>query len=252
MTFYTFFSILVEIKTYNMRVTGAKKNPKLLTVTENVTIQSTTEKPRIHNIFIVDASGSMSGSKYKNAIEGVNELLVSISNDNDTINHAMVVEFEDTNIITRLNLGDNIPSKYSGMGTGGMTPLNQAIGQTLETVEQIRKTKYNENDKVLVSIFTDGGENSSNGKFKNSEVLSSYIKKLENEGFTITFIGTKEEVNYAVQTLSMDLSNTLIHTNTAASVKASFDKTVLARNVYSKSVARGEDVKTQFYTKTLD
>lgn len=238
-----------------MRVTGAKKNPNLTSVTEQeVTVSTTTtgEKARIHNVFIVDASGSMSGGKYENAISGVNELLKSIVADTDTDNNVMIVEFEDKNIETRLDLGAKIPSSYKGMGTGGMTPLNQAIGQTLEYVEKKRKKEYGVNDKVLVSIFTDGGENSSGGKFRDPKKLSEYIKKLENEGFTITFIGTQQEVNYAIQALAMDASNTLVHTNTAASVKMSFDTTVKARMVYSKSVAKGEDVKAQFYTKTLD
>ena len=238
-----------------MRVTGAKKNPNLTTTTEpQVAVVSTTNgvKPRIHNVFIVDASGSMSGGKYENAISGVNELLKSITTDVDTDNNVMIVEFEDRNIETRLDLGQAIPTSYKGMGTGGMTPLNQAIGQTLEYVEKKRKKDYNVNDKVLVSIFTDGGENSSGGKYRDPKKLSEYIKKLEGQGFTITFIGTQQEVNYAIQTLAMDATNTLVHTNTAASVKMSFDTTLKARKAYSKSVARGEDVKAQFYTKTLD
>ena len=237
-----------------MRVTGVKKNPNLTTIEPEAVVVSTTNsvKPKIHNVFIIDASGSMSGGKYNNAINGVNELLKSIVEDTETENNVMIVEFEDSNIKTRLNLGDKIPKIYNGMGTGGMTPLNQAIGQTLEFVEAERKTNYNVNDKVLVSIFTDGGENSSTGKYKNPKTLSEYIKYLEANGFTITFIGTREEVNYAVNTLSMDLSNTLVHSNTAESVKDSFRTTVKARKLYSKSVSLGEDVKDNFYTKTLD
>ena len=238
-----------------MRVTGAKKNPNLTLTTESpVAVVSTTngDKAKIHNVFIIDASGSMSGGKYENAISGVNELLNDITKDVDTDNNVMIVEFEGDTIKTRLDLGQEIPSNYKGMGTGGMTPLNQAIGQTLEYVEKKRKSNYNVNDKVLVSIFTDGGENSSSGKYRSSGVLSSYIKKLENEGFTVTFIGTQEEVNYAVNVLAMAATNTLVHTNTAESVKMSFDRTVMSRKAYSKSVSRGEDVKENFYTKTLE
>lgn len=238
-----------------MRVTGVKKNPNLITTTEPEVVVVTTKndtKPRIHNVFIVDASGSMSGKKYDNAINGVNELLKSITNDTETENNVMIVEFEDSNIRRRLALNEWIPTEYVGMGTGGMTPLNQAIGETLEYVETVRKKDYDVNDKVLVSIFTDGGENSSIGKYSNSTYLGNYIKELEVLGFTITFIGTQNEVNYAIQTLSMDPTNTLVHMNTAASIKDSFNKTVMARSVYSKSVAKGEDVKAEFYTKTLN
>ena len=238
-----------------MRVQGAKKNPNLTQVSEPAVAVSANEnqsKARIHNVFIVDASGSMSGGKYVNAITGLNELLVSIANDTDSENTATIVEFEDHNIKTRLDVATKIPKTYKGMGTGGMTPLNQAIGETLEYIVKTRKDKYDVSDKILVNVFTDGGENSSQGKYRNPDNLSSYIKELESQGVTVTFIGTKEEVAYAVQTLSMDISNTLIHNNTAADVKRSFDKTILSRQMYSKSVARGEDVSVNFYTKTID
>jgi Mg-chelatase subunit ChlD len=235
-----------------MRVQGAKKNKNLTAVTEpTVTANTGQTKERILNVFIVDASGSMQGSKYINAINGVNELLKSISQDTDTDNNVLIVEFEGHNIKRRLELNEPIPTIYKGMGTDGMTPLNQAIGETLEYVYNERKKNFDVNNKVLVSIFTDGGENSSSGKYKNPEALSQYIKELENDGFTITFIGTKQEVNYAIQTLSMDSSNTEVHDNSARGIAASFEKTLRARVQYSKSVSRGEDVKADFYTKTL-
>ena len=234
-----------------MRVQGAKKNQNLTNVTEPIVAVSNGPKARIHNVFIIDASGSMQGGKYDNAILGVNELLTSIKNDTDTDNNVMIVEFEGRNISRRVTLGSEIPEVYIPMGCGGMTPLNQAIGETLEEVTKRRKKDFSTDDKVLVNIFTDGEENSSSGKYRIPSVLSEFIKQLENEGVTITFIGTKNEVNYAINTLSMSTSNTLIHTNSAASVKKSFDTTVMARQLYSKSVSRGEDVKQNFYTKTV-
>ena len=208
-------------------------------------------KERILNVFIVDASGSMSGGKYFNAINGVNELLKSITQDTDTNNNVLIVEFEQNNIKRRLLLNEPVPNQYVGMGTGGMTPLNQAIGETLEFVDSERSMRFGKKDKVLVSIFTDGGENSSKGKYSKPEYLSNYIKKLQAQGFTINFIGTQNEVNYAIQTLGMDATNTNVHDNTARGISSSFDKTLKARVQYSKSVSKGEDVVTNFYTKTL-
>jgi len=231
-----------------MRVTTSKKNPNLgVQPTPDTTIKS-----MIHNVFIVDASGSMGGSKYDNAIIGLNTLVNGIREDNDSLNTLTIVEFEGRRISTRINTTSTIPTFYKGMGTGGMTPLNQAIGETLNLINETRKSKYNSEDKVLVNIFTDGGENSSTGTYQNSDVLSKLIKKLEGEGFTITFIGTDTEVNYAIQTLSMDASNTRVHDNTAADISRSFNATLNARTAYSKSVSRGEDVSKNFYTKTID
>ena len=235
-----------------MRVQGAKKNKNLTAVTEpTVTVNTGQTKERILNVFIVDASGSMLGDKYRNAIGGVNELLKSISQDTDTDNNVLIVEFEAENINRRLLLNQPIPEIYTGMGTGGMTPLNQAIGETLEYVREVRANSFDKSNKVLVNIFTDGGENSSSGRYANDKVLSKFIKELEGEGFTITFIGTKAEVNYAINTLSMDSSNTHVHDNTARGVAESFGATVRSRVAYSKSVSLGEDVTRAFYTKTL-
>ena len=238
-----------------MRVQGAKKNPKLTQVSEptiGVSVNVNQTKSKIHNVFIVDASGSMSGGKYTNAIAGLNELLVSISKDTDSENTVTIVEFEGRNIARRLDVVTKIPKSYKGMGTDGMTPLNQAVGETLEYIVGVRQSKFDVADKILVNIFTDGGENSSTGKYREPNVLGLYIKELEEQGVTVTFIGTKQEVAYAIQSLHMDFSNTLVHNNTAADVKRSFDVTVSARQMYSKSVSRGEEVKTAFYTKTVN
>jgi len=233
-----------------MRVNGTLRNEKITDISEPVVNSGT--KARIHNVFIIDASGSMSGDKYITAISGVNELLKSIISDIDTDNNAMVVEFEGDTIARRLELNDKIPTSYLGKGTGGMTPLNQAIGETLKYVYEKRKKDYSENDKVLVNIFTDGGENSSSGPFANSKNLSKYIKELENEGFTITFVGTQYEVEYAINTLSMNMTNTLVHNNTSSDISRAFGDTVLARTRYSKTVSAGGDVTRQFYTKTIN
>lgn len=237
-----------------MRVQGAKRNPKLVdtnTVTVNI---SNGEKARIHNVFIIDASGSMSGSKYKNAINGVNEVLVDIKKDTDTINTVTIVEFEGDTISRRLDMENSnvLPDTYQAMGTGGMTPLNEAVGETLEYILKERNSKFSKEDKVLVNVFTDGEENASHGKYRNGNVLGEFIKSLENDGFTITFMGTQSEVQYAISTLNLMSTNTLVHTNTASSVKMSYDTTLNARKMYSKSVSRGEDVKAAFYSKTVE
>lgn len=234
-----------------MRVTGVKRNQNISVVADLNTIKPGT-KHRIHNIFVVDASGSMDGGKYTNAIEGVNNLLKNINEDTETINTVMIVEFEESTVTRRVDLTKDVPTKYKGMGTGGMTPLNQAVGETLEYAVKTRKKDYDVNDKILVNVFTDGGENSSKGKWRDSTALGEYIKSLESEGVTVTFIGTQAEVNYAVNTLNLQATNTLVHNNTAADIERSFLRTVSARQAYSKSVAKGEDVTASFYTKTVE
>lgn len=235
-----------------MRVTDVKRNENLTTIT----VQVPTTKPRIFNVFIVDASGSMggwrTGSKYVTAISGLNELLVNIKQDQDSENHTMIVEFESYSIITTLPLTQTPPQTYAGMGCGGGTPLNQAVGETLENIVALRLKDFSVNDKILVNVFTDGEENQSRGVYSNARYLGEYIKSLESQGVTVTFMGTQKEVNYAINTLNLRASNTLAHDNTSRGIKMSFDRTVKARAAYSKSVASGQDVTESFYTKSID
>jgi|ERR1044072_4479138 uncharacterized protein YegL len=235
-----------------MRVTDVKRNENLTTIT----VQAPTTKPKIFNVFILDASGSMGGwvhgSRYKTAISGLNELLVNIKQDQDSENYTMIVEFEARNIRTTLPLTKTPPETYAGMGCGGDTPLNQAVGETIEAIVATRLKDFSINDKILINVFTDGGENASRGKYANANFLGDYIKSLESEGVTVTFMGTQSEVNYAINRLNLKASNTLAHDNTSRGIKMSFDRTVKARAAYSKSVASGQDVTEAFYTKSID
>jgi Mg-chelatase subunit ChlD len=237
-----------------MRVTGVKRNKNLTNITEKTT---DTKKQRILNIFLIDASTSMNDyGRYSNAMLGVNTMLSDIKKDEYTENYVQIIEFADHDILTKLPLTNQIPDSYKGRGASGWTPLNQAVGETLEKIIAVRKKDFDVNDKILISVLTDGEENYSQGKWSNhkggGELLGKLIKELESEGVTVTFMGAKNEVNYAIDTLNLQASNTLVHDNTGAGILASYERTTVARQLYSKSVSRGEDVKKAFYTKTLE
>ena len=116
-----------------MRVTGVKRNRKV-TTTEQPT---KTTKERIINIFLIDASTSMnSQGRYTNAMLGVNTMLADIKKDEYTENYVQIIEFADHDIRTTLKLTKDVPESYKGRGAGGWTPLNQAVGETLEKIIQ--------------------------------------------------------------------------------------------------------------------
>lgn len=213
---------------------------------------SPNSKNVVHNVFIIDASGSMSGYRYENAINGVNVLLKDISEDTFTDNTVSVIEFEGNNIARKVFMSTDSLKSYSPMGTGGMTPLNQAIGETCEAVLEMRYKNFSSDDKVLVNVFTDGMENHSSGKYRNPEVLSKFIKELEAVGFTVTFQGNQAEVNYAINTLNLSFTNTSVHDNSAKGIADTFKRTAKARVMYSKSVSLGEDVVQNFYSKSVE
>lgn len=206
------------------------------------------ENLTIHNVHIVDVSGSMAGLKLANAVKGINEELNELRQDKTAMYTQTIVEFSDYNdiktIVYKQALG--LCPVYSAMHRG-MTALNQAIGETLERLSADTPVT----DKVLVKIFTDGQENNSRGKYSNKHTLSQLIKECEARGFTVTFVGTQEVVDYAVQDLMMFDSNTLVHDNSPVGIAATFTAMRGATRSYALKAKKGKDVTKDFYSKQL-
>lgn len=218
----------------------------------------------IHNVHILDSSGSMSGVKYNNAIKGINADIAqskSVATTTLGLTSTMtIVEFSNHNsarfepFMKPIALTKNLTLR----NMGGKTALYETIGLTIEKLLQNKQKE----DKVLLKIFTDGEENNSLGKYaspdkgwgrnKTSPILSALIKKVQDEdNFTVTFVGTVHDTQTMIKNLNVDESNTLVHDNTAQGVKKSFETSAGATMLYMASASRGEDVSKNFYTKTL-
>lgn len=206
------------------------------------------KKETIHIVNIVDVSGSMR-TKIDKALEGINSEVNKLKQENSVDYNYTLVSFSyHTNIKTVI---DNQPiSKVEEikLKTDGYTALNQAVGETLTKLKEVTK-----NERVLVSIFTDGEENDSRGIFRDNSTLSKLIEDCKALGFTITFIGTKYDVDRVVRELKIDESNTLVHNNTSKGIADSFSMKFTATASYSEAVSRGvkqEDLLTGFYKTT--
>lgn len=202
---------------------------------------------KVHNVIILDGSGSMSGSKYNSAKKGI-ELDLQTCRDENFASYTFV-EFNDTYSITThcfMTLLTSVKLNFNGANSS--TPLYRTVGETLERLLEVVSSQ----DKVLVKIFTDGGENTSTGKYKDPLVLADLIKKCEERGFTITFIGTKIDTETIVNSLKINSTNTLVHNNTGEGVATAFNVQAEATRGYSKRLKEGEDVTIGFYSKTVN
>lgn len=219
----------------------------------------------IHNVHILDASGSMNGGKYDNALKGINGEIMSMKTDGEGMTQT-IIEFDSDGGIYEGNL--RLITHYfmtpainctaiKGVGARGGTPLFQTVGETIEKLLSHIKA----GDKVLIKIFTDGGENTSQGKYKNtgsnwspkSEELTRVIKLVEdNHNFTVTFMGTKGDVENMVNHIGLASSNTLFHMNTAESIGATYAVASSATRSYRKEVSRGasqDELKQDFFKR---
>lgn len=213
-----------------------------------VELKSTVERVVVHNVHILDVSGSMSGGKLRSALTGINQEMVELAKDDSTEITQTIVHFSDPEDIKTFcwkSLLANVG--HFSANTRGCTALLEAVGNTLTKL----LTEANGKDKVLVKIFTDGRENATplSSPWHNPKAISDLIKRCEEKGFTVTFVGTEDDVQYVINLLKIDRTNTLAHDNTERGVGETYTKSIRATALYRSSASRGEDVRTDFFTK---
>ena len=145
---------------------------------------------RVHNLIIVDESGSMEVIR-KQAFVGMNETLQTV--------RKMQEKFPDQEqFVTLLTFDtghttwhyDNQPAAqtkdldWKAYSPGGGTPLYDAIGKGISKTN----AQIEDGDHVLVTIITDGEENSS--EEWTLKMIRTMIEKLKKQSWTFTLIGT--------------------------------------------------------------
>lgn len=218
-------------------------------VNNNFNISSKIEdKKKVYIIHILDRSGSMAGQKLFSAIEGINYEIKTLQQDSNVEYIVSLIFFDDKKqIIYWLKPIKEVTDKVNTWD-GSATALFQTLGEILE--QGLKDIPLGEN--VLVSIFTDGGENASKGKYANSNVLKELIEEVKKKSYTITFIGTQIDVQAIIRNLNIDASNTLVHNNTAVDITRTATIRTQSTLNYSKKVARGmsgESIQHDFYSE---
>ena len=151
------------------------------------------EVKRIINLIILDASGSME-SIYNQALSGTNETIQTIR-----MGQKDHPELQQCLTLASFNSGkDYLKVKYSvapidevkeitkeDYVTNGCTALYDAMGEMISEL----KRKIKPEDRVLVTVITDGYENSS-VHWSGSQV-KSLVEELRHEGWTFTYIARR-------------------------------------------------------------
>lgn len=201
----------------------------------------------IHVADILDASGSMSGPKFINALKGINKGIEGLKCDKSGADYTYTLcDFSDDTLFPFIKRPLCSVTNYSGE-TRGSTALWDAIGRT---VRNIQKEDWVTGTKVLVNIYTDGQENASR-EFSQKEI-AAMIKVLSEQGWTFTFVGTSTDVAYVTRHLHIDESNTLVYDGSAKGLEKSLSATVTGRARYASAAVAGEDVSRGFYKDLSD
>lgn len=195
---------------------------------------------RIYNLIILDESGSMASIR-EQALSGANETLQTIraAQQENSDDHQMIsfVTFDtgarrpfvrtiiDTEKIE--NVQDLTLDQYQ---PNGGTPLYDAMGLSITALKELVK----EGDHVLVTVITDGFENSSH--IFSAEMIKELVESLTTQGWVFTYIGANQD---SEQTASgLGIRSTM---DFQASIQGSammFDKMRSSSREYYKKVRR--------------
>jgi len=207
--------------------------------------KETSTKPVIHNVHILDASGSMSGSKYATAKQSIRDEYEKLKENTDVIFTETIIAFQSPGTfwncktkITEVCFMQSLENVefYFPLAEGN-TPLLEAIGYTLNKLSSFVK----ETDRIIITIFTDGVENASQGEYSLKEQgnlkIKELISELEKKNFTVTFMGTERDVETVKNLLKIHSNNTIVHENTSESIHNVYTQRQRSLTNYSKNVA---------------
>ena len=204
-------------------------------------------KHQVHNLIILDESGSMQSIK-DNIIQGFNETVQTVKGIAEqypeqehlitfvTFNGfgQKVLHFIDS--VEKLEQID--ASKYHPEAN---TPLYDAMGFSFSKLSKALKKVKNYN--VLVTIMTDGEENAS--KEYTGVAIKKLIEELKQNRWTFTYIGTDHDVEKFAATIS--ITNTMKFEKNTESMRYMFEKEKYAREMYSQKIRNKESTTDNYY-----
>ena len=202
---------------------------------------------RVFNLIIVDESGSMSIIR-KQAFAGMNETLQTVRQMQekfpDQEQRISLVTFDTSHTTWHY---DNAPASrtknldWKAYNPGGGTPLYDAIGKGIAKVN----AQVEDGDHVLVTIITDGEENSS--EEWTLKMVRTMIEKLKKQNWTFTLIGTD---NLDVETMahSFAIEEHMEFQQDEEGTKAMFARERRSRERYNCCVAEASPIpKGKFF-----
>lgn len=193
-------------------------------------------KKRVHNLIILDESGSMQ-SIYRPALSGLNKTLQTIreaQKEHEGQFHLVSLIAFDSDHYNRIYWNtpadkavDVRPDQYCPCGG---TPLYDAMGRSINELA----SKVKKEDVVLVTIITDGYENDS--QEYSGKAIKCLIEAMKENGWVFTYIGANQDVEAVAESMSID--NRLAFEADYESTTAMFEREMHSRKRFFDKISR--------------
>ncbi|WP_019991375.1 vWA domain-containing protein [Rudanella lutea] len=206
----------------------------------------------VYNLIILDESGSM-GALHPTTLSGFNEIVQTIQTSSRQFpqqpQFVSFVTFNGSGIRTIL---DKQPAHQLRLLTAdqyqpnGSTPLFDAMGRSLMRLELQIETESN--PTVLVSILTDGEENTS--REFTAAAVRAMVQRLTQTGWSFTYMGANHSVEGAAAAIA--ITNTVRFVHTPEGMVQLFEKERKGRMVYYEKKRRGmssRDAEADYFSQ---
>ncbi|MCO5233872.1 MAG: VWA domain-containing protein [Chitinophagales bacterium] len=210
------------------------------------------KKHQVHNLIILDESGSMSSIK-DTIIQGFNELVQTIKGiEKQFPEQEHFISFVSFNglgqkllhFIDPVSKLEQIDDK--SYNPDASTPLFDAMGFSINKLKQSLQGQTDFN--VLVTILTDGEENASR-EFSGNDI-KKLVEELKQNRWTFTYIGTDHDVEKIA--ISLSINNTMVFEKNEEDIKQMFVREQNARANYSKKNRFNQDTSSNYFDDTDD
>ena len=193
---------------------------------------------KIYNLIVLDASGSMYSIRNE-AIAGVVETIQTIrtaQKDNANQEHLFsLVVFNGRSIATvydRMPI-DKVPDlDANDYQPTDNTPLYDTMGNAITNLQRY----INDDDNVLVTVITDGYENSS--VEWNHQRVFQLVEDLKNKNWLFTYIGANQDALKVAKGMGIDHS--MNYMSDAEGTKAMFRKERFSRKAFYGKLSAGK------------
>ena len=193
-------------------------------------MEKNNSKTKVYNVIIMDRSGSMWDIQ-RPAIQGFNEVLGGVkaaaTKYAETQDQKLtLVLFDSTSIDDVYWNADPLAAAILTDKTyvpGACTPLYDAMGRTLTRLE--KELKGDENHSVVVTVITDGLENSS--EEYSGAAIKALVEHLKDEGWSFAYMGTDHDVQGV--SISLSITNVIKFEKTEEETIKTFRKERMAR-----------------------
>ncbi len=173
----------------------SKKTKTTTTTVTTVTEETVSNNKALETIVavVIDESGSM-GGREDQVVSSINEYIEGLKKLDSKENRYKITltQFANESEVVYANrpIAEYTPISKHSYKPHGSTALNDAIGDTIKSIE--KETKGRSECAVLMIILTDGDENSS-CRYNTSQIREIISGKEKSEEWTFVYLGADQD-----------------------------------------------------------